>query len=156
MSDLNEVQNPTFYRVRIKDGHNAVGLVVSAAGKRCIPSTQFWLTVDACAAYRFPHSAALHVQVRLGNMGFTTVLEEIQDPSAKDWLACRVFALDPRSGDKDAAIVQCGFSFMACFVAHWPNGGNGTVRLGTPAGEPIWSSTTRSRIGGPEADPAQM
>jgi len=84
MSDLNEVQNPTFYRVRIKDGHNAVGLVVSAAGKRCIPSTQFWLPVDACDAYRFPHSAALHVQVRLGNMGFTTVLEEIQDQSAKD------------------------------------------------------------------------
>ena len=84
MSDLNEVQDPIFYRVRIKDGHNAVGLLVSAAGKRCIPSTQFWLTVDACAAYRFPHSAALHVQVRLGNMGFTTVLEEIQDQSAKD------------------------------------------------------------------------
>jgi hypothetical protein len=79
MSDLNEAQNPTFYRVRIKDGHNAVGLLVSAAGKRCIPSTQFWLTVDACAAYRFPHNSALRVQVRLGNMGFTTVLEEIQD-----------------------------------------------------------------------------
>jgi hypothetical protein len=84
MSDLNEVQNPTFYRVRIKDGHNAGGLLVSAAGKRCIPSTQFWLTVDACAAYRFPQNAALHVQVRLGNIGFTTVLEEIQDQSAKD------------------------------------------------------------------------
>ena len=83
MSDVNEVQNSTFYRVRVKDGHNAVGLLVSAAGKRCIPSTQFWLT-DACAAYRFPHSAALHVQVRLGDMGFTTVLEEIQDQSAKD------------------------------------------------------------------------
>jgi hypothetical protein len=84
MSDLNEVQNPTFYRVRIKDGQNAVGLLVSAAGKRCIPSTQFWLTVDPSAAYRFPHNAALHVQVRLGNIGFTTVLEEIQDQSAKD------------------------------------------------------------------------
>jgi hypothetical protein len=81
MSDLNEAQNSTFYRVRIKDGHNAVGLLVSAAGKRCIPSTQFWLTVDACAAYRFPHNAAVRVQVRLGNMGFTTVLEEIQDQS---------------------------------------------------------------------------
>jgi hypothetical protein len=79
LSDLNEVQNPTFYRVRIKDGHDAVGLLVSAVGKRCIPSTQFWLTIDACAAYRFPHNAALHVQVRLGDMGFTTVLEEIQD-----------------------------------------------------------------------------
>ena len=84
MSDLNEVHNPTCYRVRIKDGHNAVGLLVSAAGKRCIPSTQFWLTVNTSAAYRFPHSAALHVQVRLGDMGFTTVLEEIQDSSAKD------------------------------------------------------------------------
>jgi hypothetical protein len=79
MSELNEAQNPTFYRVRIKDGHNAVGLLVSAAGKRCIPSTHFWLTVDGCAAYRFPHDAALRVQVRLGNIGFTTVLEEIQD-----------------------------------------------------------------------------
>ena len=79
LSDLNEVQNPTFYRVRIKDGHDAVGLLVSAVGKRCIPSTQFWLTVDACAAYRFPHNAALIAQVRLGNVGFTTVLEEIQD-----------------------------------------------------------------------------
>ena len=79
MSDLNEAQNPTFYRVRIKDGHNAVGLLVSTAGKRCILSTQFWLTVDACTAYRFPHNAALRVQVRLGNKGFTTVLEEIQD-----------------------------------------------------------------------------
>jgi hypothetical protein len=68
----------------IKDGHNAGGLLVGAAGKRCVPSTQFWLTVDASAAYRFPHNAALHVQVRLGNMGFTTVLEEIQDLSAKD------------------------------------------------------------------------
>jgi hypothetical protein len=79
MSGLNEVQNPEFYRVRIKDGHNAVGLLVSAAGKRCIPSTQFWLTVDAGTAYRFPQGAALSVQVRLGNMGFTTVLEKIQD-----------------------------------------------------------------------------
>jgi hypothetical protein len=79
MSDLNEAQNPAFYRVRIKDGHNAVGLLVSASGKRCIPSTQFWLTVDARAAYRFPHDIALRVQIRLGNMGFTTVLEEIQD-----------------------------------------------------------------------------
>ena len=49
MSDLNETQNPTFYRVRIKDGHDAIGLLVRAAGKRCIPSTQFWLTVHACA-----------------------------------------------------------------------------------------------------------
>jgi hypothetical protein len=79
MSDLNEAHNPTFYRVRIQDGHNAVGLLVSAAGKRCIPSTQFWLTVDAGAAYRFPQNAALQVQVRLGNMGFTTALEKIQD-----------------------------------------------------------------------------
>ena len=79
MSDLNAVHNPTFYRVRIKDGHNAVGLLVSAAGKRCIPSTQFWLTIDPGDAYRFPHSSALRVQVRLGEMGFTTVLEEIQD-----------------------------------------------------------------------------
>jgi hypothetical protein len=74
MPDLNEAQNPTFYRVRIKDGHDAGGLLVSAAGKRCIPSTQYWLTVDACAAYRFPLNAALRVQVRIGNMGFTTVL----------------------------------------------------------------------------------
>ena len=44
MSELNAAQNPTFYRVRIKHGHNAIGLLVSAAGKRCIPSTQFWLT----------------------------------------------------------------------------------------------------------------
>jgi hypothetical protein len=79
MADFNEAQNLTFYRVRIKDGHNAVGLLVSTAGKRCIPSTQFWLTVDACAAYRFPQNAALRVQVRLGDIGFTTVLEEIQD-----------------------------------------------------------------------------
>ncbi len=84
MSDLNAAQDPTFYRVRIKDGHNAVGLLVGAAGKRCIPSTQFSLTVDTGAAYRFPHNAALRVQVRLGNIGFTTVLEKIQDQSAKD------------------------------------------------------------------------
>jgi hypothetical protein len=77
MSDLNEAQNSTFYRVRIKDGHDAVGLSVSTAGKRCIPSTQFWLTVDPCAAYRFPHDAALRVQVWLENVGFTTVLEEM-------------------------------------------------------------------------------
>jgi hypothetical protein len=79
MSELNAAQDPTFYRVRIKDGHNAVGLLVSAAGKRCIPSTQFWLTVDVGTAYRFPHGAALHAQVRLGDMGFTAVLEKIQD-----------------------------------------------------------------------------
>ncbi len=84
MSDLNEVQSSAFYRVRVKDGHNAVGLLISAAGKRCIPSTQFWLTVDARAAYRFPYSAALHVQARLGNVGLTTVLEEIKAESAKD------------------------------------------------------------------------
>ena len=40
MSDLSEAQSPRFYRVRIKDGHNAVGLFVSAAGKRYIPSTR--------------------------------------------------------------------------------------------------------------------
>lgn len=79
MSDSNAAQDPTLYRVRIKDGHNAVGLLVSSAGKRCIPSTQFWLTIDAGAAYRFPRRAALRVQMRLGGMGFTTTLEEIQD-----------------------------------------------------------------------------
>ncbi len=79
MSELNEAQNPTFYRVRIKDGHNSVGLLVSSTGKRCIPSTHFWLTVDPCAAYRFPENAALRVQVRLGTIGYTTVLEEIRD-----------------------------------------------------------------------------
>jgi hypothetical protein len=79
MSDLSEAQDYTRYRVRIKDGHDAFGLLVSATGKHCIPSTQFWLTVDTGGAYRFPHDAALRVQVRLGNMGFTTVLEEIQD-----------------------------------------------------------------------------
>jgi hypothetical protein len=48
--------------------------------ERCIPSTQYWLTVDSCAAYPFPRSAALrHVQIWLGRMGFTTALEEIQD-----------------------------------------------------------------------------
>ena len=79
MPDLNDPQDLTLYRVRIKEGHNAAGLLVSAAGKRCIPSTQFWLTVDSCAAYRFLRSTALRVQVRLGKMGFTTALEEIQD-----------------------------------------------------------------------------
>ena len=79
MSDLNEVHNPTCYRVRIKDGHNAVGLLISAAGKRCIPSTQYWLTLDSCTADRFSRSAALHVQVQLAEMGFNTVLEEIQE-----------------------------------------------------------------------------
>jgi hypothetical protein len=79
MPVLNGSQDPTFFRVRIKDGHDAVGLLISASGKRCIPSTQFWLTVEAGAAYRFPHDAALRVQMRLGKMGFTTALEEIQD-----------------------------------------------------------------------------
>ena len=79
MPDLKGTQNGRFYRVRIKEGHSAAGLLVSAWGRRCIPSTQYWLTVDSCAAYRFPRSAALHVQVRLGEMGFTTALEEIQD-----------------------------------------------------------------------------
>jgi hypothetical protein len=79
MPGLNSSQSPTFYRVRIMDGHSASGLLVSAMGKRCIPSTQYWLTVDVCTAYRFPRSAALHVQVRLGEMGFMTVLEEIRD-----------------------------------------------------------------------------
>jgi len=75
----NGLQVPTFFRVRIKEGHSAAGLLVSATGKRCIPSTQYWLTLDSCAAYRFPRSAALHVQVQLAEMGFNTVLEEIQD-----------------------------------------------------------------------------
>ena len=79
MSVLTGSQDPTFFRVRVKGGHNAVGLLISAAGKRCIPSTQYWLTLDSCAAYRFPLSAALHVQVQLAEMGFNTVLEEIQD-----------------------------------------------------------------------------
>ena len=79
MPNLTGLQDATFYRVRIKEGRSAAGLLVSATGKRCIPSTQYWLTVDPCAAYRFPRSAALHVQVRLGEMGFTTALEEIQD-----------------------------------------------------------------------------
>ncbi len=83
MSVLTGSQDPTFFRVRIKDGHNAVGLsvglLISAAGKRCIPSTQYWLTLDSCTAYRFSRSAALHVQVQLAEMGFNTVLEEIQE-----------------------------------------------------------------------------
>jgi hypothetical protein len=84
MTDLPDPPNRTFYRVRIKEGHKAAGLLVSATGKRCIPSTQFCLTVDSCAAYRFPHIAAIRVQVRLGKMGFTTALEEIQDSVAND------------------------------------------------------------------------
>jgi len=84
MPDLSDPQIRTFYRVRIKEGHNAAGLLVSATGKRCIPSTQFCLTIDSCAAYRFPHMAALRVQVRLGKMGFTTALEEIQDSIPND------------------------------------------------------------------------
>ena len=72
-------QDQKFYRVRIQQGHSAAGLLVSARGERCIPSTLYWLTVDSCAAYRFPRNAALHVQVRLGKMGFTTTLEEVQD-----------------------------------------------------------------------------
>jgi len=79
MPGLSESQGPTFYRVRIKGGHSAAGLLVSAMGKRCIPSTEYWLTVNSSAAYRFQRSAALHVQVRLGEIGFTTALEEIQD-----------------------------------------------------------------------------
>jgi hypothetical protein len=79
MPGLNELSAVRFYRIRIKDGHNAVGLLVSAAGKRCIPSTQLRLTVDPCAAYRFPHNVALRVQLRLESIGFATVLEEIQD-----------------------------------------------------------------------------
>ena len=79
MPDLNESQDSILYRVRIKEGHDAAGLLVSTAGKRCIPSTQLWLTLDSCAAYRFPRSAALRVQVRLGNMGFTTAIEEVVD-----------------------------------------------------------------------------
>jgi len=79
MPDLHRPQDPTFYRVRIKDGHSAAGLLVSATGKRCIPSTQYWLTLDSCTAYRFSRNTALGVQVRLGKMGFMTELEEIQD-----------------------------------------------------------------------------
>ena len=79
MPELTGPSHSTLYRVRIKEGHNAAGLLVSAAGKRCIPSTQFWLTLETGAAYRFPHGAALRVQVRLGNIGFTTALEEVQD-----------------------------------------------------------------------------
>jgi hypothetical protein len=79
MPGVNGSQDHTFYRVRIKDGHSAAGLLVSATGKRCIPSTQYWLTLDSGAAYRFPRSAALHVQVRLAEVGFTAALEEIQD-----------------------------------------------------------------------------
>lgn len=75
---------PKFYRVRIKDGHNASGLLVSAVGKRCIPSTQFWLTVDSSAAYPFPRGAALRVQLQLGKVGFTTSLEEIREPCRKN------------------------------------------------------------------------
>ena len=79
MLDVNGPQNSTFYRLRIKEGHNAAGLFVSASGKRCIPSTQLWLTVDSCAAYRFQHTAALRLQVRLGNIGIATVLEKIPE-----------------------------------------------------------------------------
>ena len=41
MPDLTGLQNATSYRVRIKEGHSAAGLLVSATGKRCIPSTQY-------------------------------------------------------------------------------------------------------------------
>ena len=77
MPDCPGPENSAFYRVRIKEGHKSAGLLVSTTGKRCIPSTQFWLTVDLSDAYRFPHNAALRVQIRLGNMGFMTVLEKI-------------------------------------------------------------------------------
>jgi len=70
---------PILYRVRIKDGDDALGLLVSSAGKRCIPSTHLWLTADTRAAYRFPHDLALRVQLRLENIGFKTALEKIQD-----------------------------------------------------------------------------
>ena len=79
MPNLNGPHDSTFYRVRIKDGHSAAGLLVSATGKRCIHSTQYWLPLDSCTAYRFSRNTALGVQVRLGNMGFKTELEEIQD-----------------------------------------------------------------------------
>ena len=79
MPGLDGSERHRFYRLRIKEGHSAAGLLVSATGKRCIPSTQYWLTVDSCGAYRFPRSAALQVQVKLGKIGFTTALEEIQD-----------------------------------------------------------------------------
>ena len=79
MPQLNGPQDPMFYRVRVKDGHSAAGLLVSATGKRCIPSTQYWLTLDSCAAYRFSRNSALGVQIRLGKMGFQTELEEIHD-----------------------------------------------------------------------------
>lgn len=36
MPDFPGPQDAVFYRVRIKEGHNAVGLLVGAAGKRCI------------------------------------------------------------------------------------------------------------------------
>ena len=79
MPDSNEMRPATFYRVRIADGHNAVGLLVSSAGERCVPSTQLWLTGDARAAYRFPHNVALRVQLRLEGLGFITVLEETEE-----------------------------------------------------------------------------
>jgi len=69
MPALDGSRDHRFYRVRIKEGHSATGLLVSASGKRCIPSTQYCLTVDSRDAYRFPRSAALHVQVRLGEVG---------------------------------------------------------------------------------------
>lgn len=45
MPDCPGPENSAFYRVRIKEGHKSAGLLVSTTGKRCIPSTQFWLTV---------------------------------------------------------------------------------------------------------------
>ncbi len=77
MLDSDKLQAAMFYRVRIKDGHNAGGLLVSASGKRCIPSTLLWLTGDTTAAYCFPHNVALRIQLRLGRMGFTTELEAV-------------------------------------------------------------------------------
>jgi hypothetical protein len=62
MSDLNDAQDRTFYRVRIKDGHNAAGFLISGAGKRCIPSTQFWLALIRVPLIAF--RAMLHSECR--------------------------------------------------------------------------------------------
>ena len=42
-------------------------------------SIQLWLTADASTASCFPYNVGRRIQLRLGTLGFTTVLEEIRD-----------------------------------------------------------------------------
>jgi len=67
------------YIIRVTDGNNAQGLLVSSTQGTPIPPIPEWrLTLEEDAADSFTSKAALDLVEQLKKMGFTTQLQEVR------------------------------------------------------------------------------